>query len=138
MALQSITNLDVDFYDNKYILINAKQDDKNTRFLSVTCYNHGEPFVVSSSDHAAYIRYKKADGHGVFDFCRIDEGKILVGLTEQMLASVGMCEADLVIVNRGDVQVDEETGEISHIDNASILSTMTFHINVFETAVDNS
>ena len=139
MALQSITNLNVDFYDKKYVLINAKQFDKNSRFLSITCYNHGNSFPLNLSEHSAYIRYKKADDYSVFNFCEItNDGKVLVELTEQMLAAEGICYADLVIVNRGNAKVDIETGEIVTIDNASILSTMTFCIDVSETAVENS
>ncbi len=139
MSLQSITNLNVDFYDKKYILINAKQLDKNSRFISVTCYNHGEPYPINSGEHSAYIRYKKSDDHSVFNFCEINyQGKITVELTEQMLASDGICYADLVIVNKGSASVNTDTGEIVAIDNASILSTMTFCIDVSETAVVNS
>ena len=139
MALQSITNINVDFYDKKYILINAKQCDKNSRFLSVTCYNHGEIYPINAGEHSAYIRYKKADNNSVFNFCEIDrKGKVIVELTEQMLASDGICYADLVIVNKGSAEVDVDTGEIIAINNASILSTMTFCIDVSETPVENS
>lgn len=136
--LQTTININVDFYDKKYILINAKQHDKKTRFLSIACYSHGEFFPVNVSEHSAYIRYKKSDDYGVFNFCEItNEGKVLVELTEQMLASEGTCYAELVIVNRGNAKVDIETGEIITIDNASILSTMTFCINVSETVIEN-
>ena len=139
MALQSITNINVDFYDKKYILVNAKQFDNNSRFLSVTCYNHGDIFPINSGEHSAYVRYKKSDNHSVFNFCEINrKGNILIELTEQMLASDGICCADLVIVNKGDASVDPDTGEIVNIDNSSILSTMTFYIDVTETAVENS
>ena len=139
MALQSITNINVDFCEKKYILINAKQLDKKSRFLSVTCYNHGEIYPINSGEHSAYIRYKKPDNYSVFNFCEIDyKGKVLVELTEQMLATSGISYVDLVIVNKGSASVDEDTGEIVAIDNAAILSTMTFCIDVSETAVDNS
>ena len=139
MALQITTNINVDFYDKKYILINAKQFDKKSRLLSVTCYNHGEAYPINASEHSAYIRYKKSDNNSVFNFCDIDRfGKIKIELTEQMLAAEGICYADLVIVNKGDAKVDSDTGEIVAIDNASILSTMTFCIDVSETAVENS
>lgn len=139
MSLQTVTNINVDFYNKKYILINAKQFDKNSRFLSVTCYNNGTLYPVNSSEHSAYIRYKKPDEYSVFNFCEINrKGQILVELTEQMLASAGICYADLVIVNKGDADVDSDTGEIVTIESASILSTMTFCIDVSETAVENS
>ena len=139
MALQTATNINVDFYDKKYILINAKQLDRKSRFLSVTCYNHGELYPINSGEHSAYIRYKKSDEYGIFNFCDINaKGKILVELTEQMLAATGICYADLVIVNKGSAEVDEDTGEIIAINNSGILSTMTFCIDVSETAVENS
>ncbi len=139
MSLQTITNISVDFYDKKYILINAKQYDKNSRFLSVACYNRGELYPINAGEHSAYIRYRKSDNNGVFNLCEINHhGKILVELTEQMLASDGICDADLVIVNKGSADVNTETGEIVAIDNATILSTMPLHIDVTGTAVENS
>ena len=139
MALQSMTNINVDFYDKKYILINAKQFDKKSRFISIACYNHGELYSLNEGEHSAYIRYKKADNHSVFNFCKIDRnGKIIVELTEQMLATDGICCADLVIVNEGGAKVDTQTGEIIGIENTSILSTMPIHIDVTGTSVENS
>lgn len=139
MSLQTTTNINVDFYDKKYILINAKQFDKKSRFLSVTCYNRGETFHLNNGEHSAYIRYKKSDDNSVFNFCEINsKGKVIVELTEQMLASDGICYADLVIVNKGDAKVDSSTGEIIAIENTSVLSTMTFCIDVQETATENS
>lgn len=139
MALQSITNISIDFYDKKYIMVNAKQDDKNSRFLSITCYNRGKLYPINNKEHSAYIRYKKADNNSVFNFCEIDrQGKIIVELTEQMLASDGICYADLVIANKGAAKVNSQTGEIIGIENASILSTMIFHIGVTGSAVANS
>lgn len=139
MALQAIANINVDFYDKKYISINAKQLDRNTRFLLVTCYSHGELYHLNAGEHSAYIRYKKPDGYSVFNFCDINsKGKILVELTEQMLAVDGICYTDLVIVNKGNAIVDKNTGEIVAIDNAGILSSMPFYIDVFETAFENS
>ena len=138
MALQSMIDINVDFYDKKHILINAKQYDKNSRFLSITCYNHGAICPISSDKHAAYIRYRKSDGYGVLNLCEInDAGKIIVELTEQMLAASGICYADLIIVKSGSANVDPDTGKIVGIDGSSILSTMTFCIDVSEVPVDN-
>ena len=138
MNLQSITNINVDFYDKKYILINAKQLDKGSRFLLVTCYNHGTPFTLDYTSQSAYIRYKKADDYSVFNLCEINsDGKILVELTEQMLSTAGICTADLVIVNKRIADVDEDTLEVI-VKNVEVLSTMTFHIDVSEIAAENS
>ena len=139
MNLQSIVNINVDFYDKKYILVNAKQLDKGSRFLLVTCYNHGQSVILNKGNHSAYIRYKKADDFGAFNFCDItNDGKIKVELTEQMLAADGMCYAELVIVKRGGANVNTETGEIINIDNTFVLSTMTFCIDVSEIVIENT
>jgi hypothetical protein len=139
MALQSITNINVDFYDKKHILINAEQYDKNSRFISVSCYDHGTIYPINSNEHTAYVRYKKSDGYGVLHLCEIsDDGKIIVELTEQMLAVSGICYVDLIVVRGGYVNVDPNSGDIVGINGSSILSTMTFCINVIETPVDNS
>lgn len=139
MALQIMTNIKVDFYDKKYILINAKQYDDCSRWISITCYNQGDIFNLSSSKHSVYIRYRKADGHGVLNSCRVNsKGEVLVELTEQMLAASGICYVDLIITDKGKAIVDIDTGEITTIDNSSIVSTMAFCINVYEASFDNS
>ena len=139
MSLEITTHLNIDFKDNKYILINAKQYDRKSRNLLITCYNHGKVLPINANEHSAYVRYKKSNENSVFNLCEInDNGKICIELTEQMLASEGICCADLVIVDKGRASVDSETGEIIAINGSSILSTMTFYIDVSETAVVNS
>lgn len=139
MALQTTTNINVDFYDKEYIMINAKQYDDVSRFISITCYEQGKVMNISEFKHAAYIRYRKADGYGVLNSCRIsNNGSVLVELTEQMLAADGICYVDLIIVNKGKAVVNLNTNEISVIDDSPILSTMAFCINVYEAVVDSS
>lgn len=139
MSLQTIVNINVDFCDNKYILINAKQYDDSSRWIYITCYNNGDIFNLSANKHSAYVKYKKADGHAVLNFCNIDyKGRVLVELTEQMLSVDGICYVELVVINKGSAIVNIDTGEITSIDDTSILSTMAFCVNVYETTVDNS
>ena len=139
MTLQTITNINVDFHDNKYILINAKQCDDCSRWITITCYDNGKIFNLSASKHTAYIRYKKADGYGVLNSCRINtKSEVLVELTEQMLAIEGVCYADLIIVDKGNAIVNVDTGEIITVDGSPIISTMAFCVNVYESSFDNS
>jgi hypothetical protein len=139
MSLQTTTHLNVDFYDKKYIMINAKQYDNASRWVSITCYNQGDIFNLNANKHTVYIRYKKADGNGVLNTCRINyKGEVLVELTEQMLAADGICYVDLIIVNKGSAIVNVDTGEVITTDGSAILSTMAFCINVYEAAIDNS
>ena len=139
MALEIIKNIDVDFYNKEYILINAKQYDTNSRVISITCYNQGELMRLSDSQHSAYVRYRKADGHPVLNSCRINSrSQVLVELTEQMLAANGICYVDLIVINKGDALVNTNTGEIIAIDDSSILSTMAFYVNTYEAAYSYS
>ena len=55
-----------------------------------------------------------------------------------MLASDGVCCADFILVNKGDANIDVDTGEVIYIDNASILSSMVFYIDVSEVTINNS
>ena len=139
MALEIIKNIDVDFYNKEYILVNAKQYDTNSRVVSITCYNQGEFMRLSDSQHSAYVRYRKADGHPVLNSCRINSrSQVLVELTEQMLAANGICYVDLIIINKGSAIFNTDTGEILTIDDSSILSTMAFYVNAYEAVMSNS
>lgn len=139
MALEIITNINVDFYDNKYIMINAKQLDSGSRWIYVTCYNQGNLYNLSASKHTAFIRWKKADENAVLNSCRINHrGEVLVELTEQMLAVDGICYVDLIIVNKGKAVVNIDTGKVITIDDSPILSTRAFCVTVHETYVDHS
>lgn len=139
MDLQNVIGISLDFYDKRYALINTKQQDKDSRFVLVTCYNHGEHFPLNTIEHSVYIRYKKPDHYSVFNFCDITaDGKVLIELTEQMLAVSGISCADLVVVGRGSAKLNEKTGEITVVSSSAILSTMTFYVDVCETPVGDS
>lgn len=143
MNLQNITQLNIDFSTQKYISVNVKQYDRNSRFILVTCYNQGNLMPINNNTCFAYVRYRKADDYGVFNSCEITEdGRILIELTEQMLVTVGMSYVDLIIheaIGLGVEISENDNGEITLIKTGenAILSTMTFCINVHEAAFDN-
>ena len=139
MNLQTTKQLNIDFSAQKYILVDVKQYDRNSRFILVTCYNQGSIFNLNAKNHSVYVRYKKADGSPVLNFCKINNrGEVLVELTEQMIAAGGICYVDLVVINKGQAIINIDTGEIITVDDSSILSTMAFCVNVYEVSVDNS
>ena len=77
MSLEIMNKINIDFSDNKYTTINAKQYDKKSRFILVTCYNNGKLFYIDKNNNTAYIRYRKSDNFGVFNDCEItDEGSL--------------------------------------------------------------
>ena len=140
MSLLILANIDIDFYEKEFIMVNAKQHDDASRFISITCYNQGKLCDIKKDEHSAYVRYKRADGHVILNHCEINyKGEILVELTEQMLAEEGICYVDLLIVDRGSVDFNvESNGSITIIEDTSILSTMMFCLNVYASSVDNS
>lgn len=144
MNLQTTKQLNIDFSTQKYISVDVKQYDRNSRFILVTCYNQGSLMPINNNTCFAYIRYRKSDNHGVFNTCEItSDGRILIELTEQMLASIGMSYVDLVIheaIGLGVEISENDNGEIqlTNVGENSIISTMTFCVNVHEAALDNN
>lgn len=143
LNLDIVKNITLDFYDKKFITVDAKQFDRNSRYILVTCTDQGSFFRLDNNDHAAYIRYRKADEYAVFNSCSImEDGKILVELTEQMLAAPGNCVADLIIVAKEYLSINDfpqitDDGELQEI-SGSIVSSMKFYVNVIPTPYDNS
>ena len=136
----SITNdiikeINVDVYDRKIIIVNAKQYDSLARYILVTCYNQGVVFPINYSLQYAYVRMKKPDGKCVFNDCKITtDGKVKIELTEQMLASSGNAIIELVILDKDNtMDVFANTGNLT-INNQKIFSTMTFYINIVDSA----
>lgn len=137
MNLEVIKELKIDFYNTKYITINAKQYDIASRYILITCYNQGTVFPINNISNSAYIRYRKADDFGAFNTCEVTEdGKVLVELSPQMLAVAGRCYADLIVVDNTDVEINSTTNEVI-VKNANVISSMTFCIDVSEAAFDN-
>lgn len=143
MDLQTTRQLNIDVSNHKYLSIDAKQYDRNLRYILITCYNQGDFFPINKNTCFASIRYRKPDNYGVFNTCEItQDGRILVELTEQMLSVAGLCYADVVIhenLNLAVNIVENADGSVEIIDtgNSGIISTMTFVVNVREAAFDN-
>lgn len=128
MSSEIICEINIDFQDSKYIQVNAKQFDRDSRYVLISCYNKKTFFPLNGLENYAYIRYRKADDYGVFNSCKItDDGKVLVELTEQMLSVAGKSYGDLVIVH------NDQT-----INSGSVASSMIFCVNVICDAFDNS
>lgn len=141
MSLNIIREIEVDFHDSKYIQINAKQYDRGSRYILVSCNNQGTFFPMNNMQHFAFIRYKKADGNDVFNSCKITyEGKILVELTEQMLSNAGNNWGELLIVKSNSIgnieQIPKESYNSLLENEGNIITSMTFCVNVLENVVD--
>ena len=143
MDLQTTKQINIDVSKHKYISLNAKQYDRNLRYILITCYHNDEFLPINKNTCFASVRYRKPDNYGVFNTCQITEdGKIIVELTEQMLAVAGLCYADVVVHENMSLSVNivenaDGTVEIIDTGNSGIISTMTFVVNVYEAAFDN-
>ena len=132
MTLQVIKEIDIDFYDNQIITVNAKQYD-TSRYVLAKCFVHGVRFYLNSDSQSVFVRYKKEDEYSVFNSCEITkDGNVLVELTEQVLVDEGLCIVDLLIVDRSNITPPEitEDGEITLTSEATVISTMKFYVNV--------
>jgi len=117
-----VLELAVDFINPSYNISRAKHLD-NSRYIACTLTENGIPRAVKK-DEAARIRLQKPDKTYVYNDCDIlEDGRVLITLTEQILAAEGNAICDIQLVN-------EQT--------EAVYSTKNFIINIDKTAVNNS
>lgn len=143
MAIQIYRNITVDFSNSRYVIINAKRYDSRSRYIRITCNNEGKKVDLDPNENSAFVRFQKPDGYEAFNKCVIsDNGKIILELTEQMLATIGTSYADVVILDaphsdiNNDITIIDSEGRII-ANSGSILSTMIFYINVIDKPLDS-
>lgn len=136
MSLTTIKQISLDMYNNNFVSINAKQYDTSSRFLEITCTENGKHIILNKNEIKAFVRYKKSDGKNVLNEAEIlDDGKVKVELTQQMLAASGRCQAELMLVSsEGEIDVNDEQDVT--ITEGCILSTMYFYINVLPVSIN--
>ena len=93
-----ITRIDIDAgAERKDYLVQAKQGDKATRFVSVLIVEGGKEYAPPA-DADLIANFQKPDGKFAYNAAKIDEGnRILVELTNQVLAAPGevVCEVEI-------------------------------------------
>lgn len=93
-----ITRIDIDAgAETKAYMVQAKQGDKATRFISVLIVEDGREYEPPE-DADLIANFTKADGKFAYNAAKIDEGnRILVELTNQVLAVPGevTCEVEI-------------------------------------------
>ena len=117
-----VIEITADFISPSYNISRAKHLD-TARYLLCTLTEDGVPRKVKT-DETARIRLQKPDKTYAYNDCDIlDDGRVFITLTEQILAVEGNAVCDIQLT-------DEETG--------IIYSTKNFIINIDKTAVSNS
>ena len=89
----------------EYIVV--KQGDKNSRIIAVTLLQNKQPYTIPSGC-TARIKYFKPDGNPVLNDCTIQNNKILVTYTAQMLAAAGTAKGEIVIL-KGEKELKSAT-----------------------------
>jgi hypothetical protein len=117
-----IIEIAVDFINPSYNISRAKHLD-TARYIVCTLTENGIPRTIKSNE-VARIRLQKPDKTYVYNDCKIiEDGRVFITLTEQILAVEGNALCDIQVT-------DEEAG--------IVYSTKNFIVNIDETAVDNS
>ena len=115
MNFKTIQNLSIDFNQKGYKTINAKQYDKETRYVVVHCTDNGT-FVPLDDTVYANARTMTADGRALLDPVTVqDDGTILLELDDTLLAAPGRAATQIDIYQSG---------------TEKRLATMSFFINV--------
>lgn len=157
--LKIIEPISLDFYNNNIKTINAKQTDTESRYVKISCTEHGKKVTLNPEVTGVLIACKKPDGYYVLNNCDIlEDGTVLVELTQQMLAVEGKCTADLILFHgvlddnadiSGIIFTDDGEGNVTISGTndvieaicglgMSVLTTMSFYVNVLPSVSSNS
>lgn len=111
-----INNISIDFCKDCIVTVFAKQYDKKTRYIKITCYDNGKLYKVPTS---CYLNVKMItpDNRAILNTKATvnSDGTITVELTESMLYAGGIGKAEIKIYNQ---------------EKTAVLSTMNFQINI--------
>lgn len=75
----------------------AKEGDKDARIIAIQLLQNKQPYVIPQGC-TARIKYYKPDGYQVLNDCTIEDNKILVTYTAQMLAASGTAKGEVLIL----------------------------------------
>lgn len=78
-----------------YEVIDSVQYDRNSRFVHVKLLNNSLPFDLTNK--RIILSGSKPDGEEIFNTCKIEEGLVVIEITEEMNAVPGISEYSLEI-----------------------------------------
>lgn len=132
--MQTIAKISLDLYNKNIVKVSAKQYDTG-RGIEVTCTHNGIIYDVDTNTTSAFVRFKKPDGFNVFNQCEIVNNRIMIELTQQMLAVPGKCDVDVMIMRKVYSLGEKSIDDIIQLD-APIVSTMNFMLNIEPIPID--
>lgn len=127
MAFGTTKYITLDLYNDKYVSTRVVQYDIDSRDIIIRITNNGVPYEIDSSKVSVKIKYSKSDGNIVLNDILsediLSDGTIKLTLTDQMCASFGRNEAELMLIN---------------VDDSQVIHTMHFIVNVIKSSTDNN
>lgn len=150
--IHNIQRIRADLYDNSEIVVRAKQYDKASRYLNITCTNNGQTIRVSPDEYVAYSKIETPTYRALHTKETINpDGTITVALTDNALNSPGKGKIDvnlysqneeslistmsITLVIQGSVYNDEveiNTDEFSAL--TDLIAEVTFKEKAYEKA----
>ena len=100
MSIENVQKITLDFCRKNIQSVSVKQYDKNTRYLIVTCTENGKLVKLDKSSMTCRVKVLTPDDRASLDTCTIlDDGTVKVPLTENVLFSSGVANAELMITS---------------------------------------
>lgn len=120
--------ISLDFYNNERKAIRAKQYDKKSRYVNITCTEKGVPVVLTASNMSCYIKMSTPDKRAIYNNGVIQsDGSILFELTETMLAQPG----------KGELEIDIVYSSTADGDDDALLSSMNLDVIIEKSVYSN-
>lgn len=99
MIMDLITDVYLDFYQNPFVSVYAKQNDNNTRFLRIHCSKNGEFFPVPTGYRVDIKILTPDNRHLLYSPIINTDGTLQFELTQSILLKPGRCEAEVIVYN---------------------------------------
>ena len=100
MSIENVQKITLDFCRNNIQSVYVKQYDKNTRYLIVSCTENGKFVKLDKSYMTCRVKVLTPDDRASLDTCTIlDDGTVKVPLSESILFSSGVANAELMITS---------------------------------------
>ena len=109
MSFGTSKKIVLDLYNDKYVSTRVAQYDIDSREIIIQITDSGKPYEIDKTQVSVKIKYIKSDGNKVLNDILpediLSDGTIRLILTDQMCASFGKCEAELMLVDIVDTKV---------------------------------
>ena len=123
-TITNIRRIRADLYDGSEIVVRAKQYDKATRYLNITCTDNGETVRIDPAEYEAYAKVLTPNGFNIHSTETIEsDGTITVALIDKMLSAAGICKIDINLYTKS---------------SQSMISTMGIKLIVIASAYDDN